>query len=140
MKTKSFISSRPPTRRWMIVDDNADVLCTMQAVAEFFTPAAVECFSSPAAAWRRFQAAPDAFELIITDFDMPEMNGAELRDKMVALLPSLKILLATGSHRVAEGGVGAGFSGILRKPFSLARFREVLLAAGFDSSLKHELI
>jgi CheY-like chemotaxis protein len=57
--------------RWMIVDDNEDILSLMQAIATRLGDVAAECFNSPKNALAAFRAAPEKFPLVITDLEMP---------------------------------------------------------------------
>jgi PAS domain S-box-containing protein len=43
-----------------------------------------------------FAADPDQFDLVITDMSMPEMTGAELSARMLAIRPDLPVFLCTG--------------------------------------------
>ena len=45
----------------------------------------------------------EVFDLMITDFSMPGMNGAELARQARALVPGLPILLATGYAELPAG-------------------------------------
>ena len=47
-------------------------------------------------AFVRFSQAPDAFDLLITDLMMPELSGAKLADKVLAIRPDLPIIAITG--------------------------------------------
>lgn len=117
------------TRRWMLVDDNEAVLDLMREAVAHFGGAPVECFSSPCDALTAFQASPADFELIITDLEMPGMNGVELCRQIHALAPMARVLLATGSGLVTEEAAAhAGFSGLLQKPFPLAALRNLFEA------------
>ncbi len=44
-----------------------------------------------------------AFDLMITDFAMPRMNGAELAEAALTLHPDLPILVATGYAELPSG-------------------------------------
>jgi FixJ family two-component response regulator len=121
-------ASRP---RWMIVDDNKDVLSLMYAIVARCIDADIRCFHSPHAALAEFAAAPEAVDFVITDLEMPGMSGLELGSRLRKLSPSLKVLLATGSEILTDGeAVQKGFCGLLRKPFPFASLRRVLEAAG----------
>jgi CheY-like chemotaxis protein len=50
-------------------------------------------------------------EILITDLNMPEMDGYELADQAARLHPNLRILLLSGRERDGHGHP------ILRKPF-----------------------
>ena len=49
-----------------------------------------------AEALEKLSAAPDDFDLLLTDFAMPGMNGAETIGRAAAIKPSLRFLLMTG--------------------------------------------
>jgi DNA-binding NtrC family response regulator len=124
--------------RWMIVDDNEDILSLMREIAARFSEAEILCFNSPQAALAAFAAAPENFELVITDFQMPGMNGVELCHHLHEISPAAKILLVTGSGSVSEEAAAhAGFCGLLHKPFLFATLRRVLEAAGILANLKN---
>ena len=56
----------------------------------------VTSFSDPVAAFQLFQDQPDDFDLVITDMSMPQMTGAELAEKMMAIRKDIPIILCTG--------------------------------------------
>ena len=43
-------TSETTTRRWMLVDDNAEILNVLSALLPHFTDAVLECHTSPVAA------------------------------------------------------------------------------------------
>lgn len=121
-------ASRP---RWMIVDDNKDILSLMRGSVAEFVDADIQCFHSPHAALATFATAPEAVDFVITDLEMPGMSGLELGERLWRLSPSLKVLLATGSEILTDGEAAQkGFCGLLRKPFPFAALRNALAAAG----------
>src|ERR1700677_1418926 len=92
----SFQASTAETR-WMLVDDNQEILVWLSAMLGNLTVAAIECFNTPQAALAAFRAAPGKYELVITDFEMPGMDGVELCRRLRAISPEQKVFLATGS-------------------------------------------
>jgi FixJ family two-component response regulator len=121
-------ASRP---RWIIVDDNKDILSLMYAIVTRCVDADIQCFHSPHAALATFEAAPEAVDFVITDLEMPGMSGIELGSRLKKLSPTLKVLLATGSEILTDGeAVQKGFCGLLHKPFPFTSLRRVLEAAG----------
>lgn len=115
------------TPHWMIVDDNPDTLRMMSALLENLTSAEIECFNTPQAALAAFADAPERYELVITDFEMPGMDGVELCRRLRAISPAQKIFLATGSGFFTEAAARhAGFSALLNKPFPLALLKAAL--------------
>src|ERR1035437_10278879 len=65
-------------RRWMIVDDDENILSLMHKFAARTSDADIECFLSPHEALAAFKATPESFELVITDLEMPGMDRIEL--------------------------------------------------------------
>lgn len=125
-------ASRP---RWMIVDDNKDILSLMHDIASRCIDADILCFHSPHAALATFAAAPEAVDFVITDLEMPGMSGIELSGRLRQLSPFLKVLLATGSELLTDGeAVQKGFCGLLRKPFLCASLQRALAVAGVLAS------
>jgi PAS domain S-box-containing protein len=69
-----------------------------------------------------FQAAPEHFDLVITDQTMPHMTGEILAAKLQDIRPDIPIILCTGfSHSIdAEKAAAQGIDAFLMKPL-LAR-------------------
>jgi CheY-like chemotaxis protein len=133
MKSENYSdwSAKVASPRWMIVDDNEEILSLMREIAAQFSDADIVCFNSPQAALAAFEAAPENFELVITDFEMPGMNGVELCRRLHAISPTAKIILATGSGLVSdEAAAHEGFCGLLHKPFPFAALQNILKSIG----------
>jgi CheY-like chemotaxis protein len=129
MKSENYSdwSAKAACPHWMIVDDNEEILSLMREIVAQFSGAEIVCFNSPQAALAAFEATPENFELVITDLEMPGMNGVELCHRLRAISPAAKILLATGSGIVSEeAAANEGFCGLLHKPFPFAALQRVL--------------
>ena len=124
-------TSRAARRRWMIVDDDENILSLIYKFAARTSDADIECFLSPHEALAAFATAPGSFELVISDLEMPDLDGIELGRQLHALSPTTKILLATDSGilTVTEA-VERGFCGLLCKPFLFAALENALEFAG----------
>lgn len=74
----------------------------------------------------------DPLDLVFTDVVMPQMDGKQLADELLALRPGLKVLFASGysESAIMHQGVLAPGAAFLQKPFSPAtlalKLREVL--------------
>ena len=68
-----------------------------------------------------FEANKDHIDLIISDFNMPGMNGQEVVDKLRVIDHSVKVLLSSGGLSIPheEDAIGRGFNGFLQKPYGI---------------------
>ena len=59
------------------------------------------------------------FDLVITDFDMPDLNGVELARTLSQLYPELPIILVSGGREAATAARGVtGIAQIVAKPYT----------------------
>ena len=72
-----------------------------------------------------------AFDLLLTDIQMPVMDGIALALAAARDFPKLKILLMTGfaDQRERAHGLNAIVHGVVTKPFSAASIRTAVAAA-----------
>jgi signal transduction histidine kinase/CheY-like chemotaxis protein len=75
-------------------------------------------------------------DLVLLDFAMPGMNGAELAREMRARRPDLPILFATGLAEAARSAVGADVP-VLQKPFTPDELSRQLAEAMQDSQIDY---
>ena len=83
----------------------------------------VTTFEQPAAALARVQADPDAFDIVVTDYNMPEINGMELASAIARAAPKLPIIITSGfisdDMRQQAGALRVG--ALLQKEYTLER-------------------
>ena len=95
-------------------------------------------FQSSPAAWEAVQAAPEAFDLVVTDQTMPEMSGLELVGRIRGLRPAIPVVICTGFSEALtrESARRYAIAAFLMKPVTcadLARtLRRVLEGGGDD--------
>ena len=60
-------------------------------------------------------------DLIISDLEMPKMNGEEVMDRLREIDPQIKVMLSSGalSDRDEQYVMNKGFNGFLKKPYDL---------------------
>jgi CheY-like chemotaxis protein len=117
-------------QRILLVDDETMITRSMQLLIERLGYV-VTAFNQPERALERFAAAPDEFDLVITDFQMPGMTGVELAAKLLALRPGIGILVSSGfaGSLTDENVVELGLKGLLRKPVDMAELAEAIAGA-----------
>ncbi|MGJ8573124.1 MAG: ATP-binding protein [Hoeflea sp.] len=100
-KTQPINTDAPIRRRILMVDD--DILIAMSSVdmLEDLGHEVVEANSGAQAL--DILKSDSGFDLMISDFSMPGMNGADLAMEARRLLPDLPILLATGYAELPPG-------------------------------------
>lgn len=72
------------------------------------------------------QIARERPDLVIVDFAMNGIDGAEVAAKAVALLPGLPVILATGYAEIADIDQLKTVTAILRKPFKVDALADAL--------------
>lgn len=65
-----------------------------------------------------FKAAPDSYDLVITDMAMPNMTGNRLAEELIAIRPDIPVIICTGfSEQLdADRAKELGIRGFLMKP------------------------
>ena len=100
-----------------LVDDDAAVRGLLRETLELLTYTVWDADGGEAALKLLARRRPD---LLLADFAMPQMNGAQLAKAARAIWPGLPILFASGHADTAaiEAAVGPD-APILRKPFEM---------------------
>ena len=85
----------------LVVDDDTLIAMSTTGMLEDLGHEVTEAHSGEKAL--QLLGEGNTFDLMITDYAMPKMNGAQLADTVRALRPGLPILLATGYAELPEG-------------------------------------
>jgi len=117
--------------RILLVDDEEQIVRMSQQMLErlgYYVTARTSSIETLEA----FRAAPDKFDLVITDTTMPNMTGIELARKLMEIRSDIPIIICTGfSEKIsADKATAMGIRGYVMKPIvksELAKkIREVL--------------
>ena len=104
----------------LVVDDNPDVLRVLAAFLEQ-SGAEVAPSTDPTDVLEAVRTDPEAWDLIVTDYRMPQMTGAALARAVRRIAPALPIVLVTAQHDLGadvQTGSDRIFAAILNKPIS----------------------
>jgi len=75
-----------------------------------------------------FVTQPDAFDLVVTDYNMPAMSGMDVALTVMSQRPSMLVAMASGYLRPAEAEHARrlGIRATIRKPYTLEELGEVV--------------
>jgi CheY-like chemotaxis protein len=115
------------TRTVLIVDDEPQVL---RLVEKMLRPRRVHLLIAPHAAGALEICEREPVDALISDVQMPGMDGARLAERVLKLHPEAAVLLISGHAQEAPPLGKAGQVRFLRKPFFpselIERLREML--------------
>ncbi|MCX5876076.1 MAG: PAS domain S-box protein, partial [Deltaproteobacteria bacterium] len=119
---EAAVSAAPPTgkERVLFVDDEIALIELGERILVYLGYQ-VTTRTSSVEALELFRAKPDAFDLVITDYTMPNMTGGELAKHILAIRPGIPIVLCTGFSEVftEEKAQALGIQGYVMKPISI---------------------
>ncbi len=119
------------TEKILLIDDEETIIRMENKVLQRLGYQITSCTDS-IKALEVFSSSPGKFDLVITDFAMPDMPGDKLAAKLIEIRSDIPILLCTGySKPMSEAkAISMGIKGFLNKPIgkrNLAlKIREVL--------------
>lgn len=120
------LTGRLDGRVILVVDDQPDVLEVLTAFLEE-AGAEVAPSTDPADVLEALHDDPDIWDLLITDYDMLQMNGAELAGQARAVVPGLPVVLVTALAGLVRRHGGA--DAVLGKPVDRMRLVSAAEAA-----------
>ncbi|GDY03527.1 response regulator [Planctomycetota bacterium] len=71
----------------------------------------------------------NTFDLILSDVNMPNMNGLDFVKAVTAKMPTpppIVMITTEGSEEIVKEAISRGAKGYLRKPFTLEKIQEVI--------------
>jgi len=106
-------------KRILYVEDDTEILKAMETLISYL---GYDVYSTSvgAEAIDLIKSDPARFDLVITDYQMPGINGLELSTMVSSINPNIPIILGTGSIEVNEVKTKQfGVTALLQKPFSI---------------------
>lgn len=111
----------------ILVDDDEDVATVAAAYLEAQGAEVAVCID-PRDAVEAVEDAPEAWSAVVTDYDMPEMNGGDLAERVKRANPDIPVILVTAlARRLSDPRVTNGtVDMVLAKPTDLNHLSSVL--------------
>ena len=107
------------SRHVLLIDDDASVLkiSTLMLKRMGYT---VSAYDNPFAALDAVRNNPTAFQIVITDYNMPVMAGLEIAAAVRDLCPDLPVVVTSGNvdDQLRTGAARAGVAELISKPFT----------------------
>jgi CheY-like chemotaxis protein len=115
--------------RILVVDDEPLVLATVRLMLERDGHEVVTA-AGGVAALQTLEREPGRFDLVIADWLMPQVGGAEVVQAVKAVQPSTPVIVLTGQRPDARGHheVPSAVDMVLDKPITPARLRRAVMA------------
>lgn len=111
----------------MYVDDDQALVFLIARVLtrKGFT---VTTFSDPLEAQAALQASPEAFDIVVTDYNMPGYSGMDLLRQSKKIRPDLPVALASGyvTPELEHSAIREGASALIYKPNDVSEFCETV--------------
>ncbi|HTI66460.1 MAG TPA: ATP-binding protein [Caulobacteraceae bacterium] len=116
-ETADVVPHPAVARTILVVDDDTEVRALLGELLGALGHKVIEAADGPSALDLLSNGPPD---LMLVDFAMPGMNGAELASAALSLWPGLPIVFASGYADIAQVETAVGpRASIIRKPFTL---------------------
>jgi DNA-binding response OmpR family regulator len=110
----------------LVIDDDNDILASLQYALRSYGLEVTPCENGAQAMMRVMM---DKFDIIITDFNMPGMDGLELTSYLRARFPEI-IIIGMSARDVSVPFLVSGANDFLLKPF--VPYRLAMMITGDD--------
>jgi CheY-like chemotaxis protein len=113
----------------LYIDDDEVMRLTAQGLLER-VGCRVSLFQRGQSAVAAVAADPWRFDLVVTDFNMPDLSGVEVAQAMARIRPDLPVLLTSGywTEELQTQAREAGVRGMLRKERSVEQLGALALS------------
>ena len=105
-----------------IIDDEADLVDLFQEILEG-DGFKVCAFTDPIQAYNHIQKNPNDYDLILSDYRMPVMNGNELCTKLMRINSEFKVILMSAYENIEDDISKFKF---MRKPTTIANLLQIV--------------
>jgi PAS domain S-box-containing protein len=127
---------RPPARavahrghgeRVLYIDDDEVMVVMVERLLERIGYV-VACMHDPAAAIDAVRASPTAFDIVVTDLNMPDLSGLDVARELAAIRSDLPVVISSGNipEQLQSDARQAGVRALLHKQYTLEELGAVI--------------
>ncbi len=122
----------------LIIDDDVKMLELLEKVL-LRKGYLVEVTSKPREALEKFES--DGFDIVVTDINMPEINGLEILRQIKSISPNIIVIMITAFATVSSAveSMKLGAYDYIIKPFNMEEFVLIIQRAAEQVELKKEV-
>ena len=113
-------SSSEECKTILLIDDEEVVISTSEMMLKELGHNVLKAHSG-CEGLQLFETNKFKIDLIISDFNMPEMDGQEVMHKLRKIDPHVKVMLSSGGlpDTDEEEVINRGFNGFIKKPYNM---------------------
>ena len=118
-------SSSHKSKTILIIDDEEIVINICEMMLKRFGHKVLKAYNGYEGL-QLFKANKFKIDLIISDLNMPVMDGQELMAELRRIDPYVKVILSSGdlAEKLEKVAINRGFSGFIRKPYHMSTLCE----------------
>jgi CheY-like chemotaxis protein len=126
-QNQEVVSVREGTERIVIIDDEKAITATMQSILSNLGYR-VTTFTDGLAALAEIKSSSNNFDIIITDYSMPEITGLELTKELKKSGIRTPVILASGyvEENIKSAALNAGVSTVIAKPINTYQLTDAI--------------
>lgn len=111
----------------LYLDDDNSVLLLVKRLLER-QGHKVSCFVDPREAIAALKKGPDEFSVVVTDYNMPGMQGLDVAREIHRIRPNIPIAVTSGfiDEELRAGAAGNGINELVSKPFTIKELYAVV--------------
>jgi DNA-binding NtrC family response regulator len=113
----------------MVVDDDPAMLLMVESLLQR-AGYRVTGIDQPREAAAKLQADPAGYDLVVTDYNMPELTGMELAVEIARIRADLPVVISSGfiSDEMRAAAQQAGVKGLMQKEYTLEQLGGIVHA------------
>ena len=117
--------------RHVVYIDDDPVMGTMVQALLRNAGYSVTCFEDPRQALSVLCERPEAFDIVVTDYNMPGLCGLDLARELARLRPGLPVVISSGfvSEELIAAASQAGVRSVMQKEYTLEQLTDIVRAS-----------